>query len=146
MVTFAVLLCFVGLSVPSRAQNMTPEAMPADGPAGYTIACAVEDGDKTVPGVRSCADLEAAQRCMHPSDFVSRPSQERTGIRLVNRSSIALRFYWLDFQGNWRLYHTVAPGSRIQQDTFVGHTWMVATTGDQCIGVFSAAPISIAFF
>jgi hypothetical protein len=146
MVIFAALLCFVGLSAPSRAQHGTPEAAPADGPAGYTIACAVEDRDKSVPGVRSCADLEAAQRCMHPGDFTSRPSQERTGIKVVNRSNMALRLYWLDFEGNWRLYHTVAPGSRVQQDTFIGHNWLVATIGDQCIGVFGAAPISIAFF
>jgi hypothetical protein len=111
-----------------------------------TIACALEEGSKSVPGVRNCADLEAAQRCVHSGDFVSRPSQERTGIRFVNRSNTALRLYWLDFQGGLRLYHTVAPGARIQQDTFIGHNWLVATVGDQCIGVFSAAPISIAFF
>jgi hypothetical protein len=83
---------------------------------------------------------------MHSGDFVSRPSQERTGITVVNRSNGALRLYWLDFQGNWRLYHTVAPGSRIQQDTFIGHNWLIATIDDQCIGVFNAAPMSIAFF
>jgi len=142
----AVVLCFVGLSAPSRAQHAAPEVAPADGAAGYTIACAVEADGKPGPRIRSCADLEAAQRCMHPGDFVSRPSQERTGITVVNRSNSALRLYWLDFEGNWRLYHTVASGGRIQQDTFIGHNWLIATIGDQCIGVFNAAPISIAFF
>ena len=146
MLILAALSCFVGLSAPARAQHRAPEAAPADGAAGYTIACAVEGDDKSVPRVHSCADLEAAQRCLHPDDFVSRPSQERTGITVVNRSNAALRLYWLDFQGSWRLYHTVAPGSRIQQDTFIGHNWLIATIGDQCIGVFNAAPISIAFF
>lgn len=146
MLILAALMCFAGLSAPASAQHATTEAVPADGAAGYTIACAVEQDDKSAPRVRSCADLEAAQRCMHPGDFVSRPSQEHTGITVVNRSTAALRLYWLDFQGNWRLYHTVTPGGRIQQDTFIGHNWLIATTGDQCIGVFNAAPISIAFF
>ena len=39
----------------------------------------------------------------------------RAGL-VVNRSNAAVRLYWLDFPGSWRLYHTVAPGSRIQQD------------------------------
>jgi hypothetical protein len=146
LIMVVAVVCFLGLSVPSQGQHGTPEAAPADGPAGYTIACALEEGGKAVPHVRSCADLEAAQRCMHADDFTSRPSQERTGIKLVNRSNIALRVYWLDFQGNWRLYHTVAPGGHIQQDTFIGHNWLVATADDLCIGVYSAAPISIAFF
>jgi hypothetical protein len=142
----SAVFCFGGLSAPSRAQQGVHQGAPADGAAGYTIACAMEENDKSVPGVRSCADLEAAQRCMHPGDFVSRPSQERTGITVVNRSNMALRLYWLDFQGNWRLYHAVAPGGRIQQNTFIGHNWLIANSGDQCIGVFNAAPISIAFF
>lgn len=146
IVTFAALVCFGGLSAPSQAQLATPEAAPADGPAAYTIACALEDGDKAASKVRSCADLEAALRCVHSGDFVSRPSQERTGITVVNRSNAPLRVYWLDFQGNARLYHTVPPGSRIHQDTFIGHNWLIATVGDQCIGVFNAAPVSIAFF
>ena len=146
LLVLVALFCFWGVSAPLRAQHSTREAAPADGAAGYTIACTVDDDGKSVPGVRGCADLEAAQRCMHPGDFVSRPSQDRTGITVVNRSNAPLRLYWLDFQGSWRLYHTVAPGNRVQQDTFIGHTWMISTTADQCIGIFSAAPISIAFF
>jgi VHL beta domain len=146
MLIVAALFCFAGLSAPSRAQHRAAEAAPADGAAGYTIACAVRDDDKSLPRVHGCADLETAQRCMHSGDFVSRPSQERTGITVVNRSNVALRLYWLDFQGNWRLYHIVTPGGRIQQNTFIGHNWLVASIDDQCIGVFNAAPISIAFF
>ena len=146
LLMLVVMFYLGGVSAPSRAQHGTREAAPADGAAGYTIACALEDDGKAAPGVRGCADLEASQRCMHPGDFISRPSQERTGITVVNRSNAPLRLYWLDFQGSWRLYHTVAPGSRVQQDTFIGHNWMISTTSDQCVGIFNAAPISIAFF
>jgi hypothetical protein len=99
-----------------------------------------------MPGIHSCADLAAAQRCAHPGDFVSRPSHEHTGITLVNRGTIALRLYWLDFQGDPRLYQTVPPGGRIRQETFIGHNWLIATLDDRCVGVFNAAPMSIAFF
>ena len=146
LLVLVVMFSLVGVSAPLRAQHATRQAAPADGAAGYTIACALEDDGKAVPGVRGCADLEAAQRCMHPGDFVSRPSQDSTGITVVKRSNAPLRLYWLDFQGNWRLYHTVAPGSRVQQDTYIGHNWMISTISEQCIGIFNAAPISIAFF
>jgi hypothetical protein len=112
------------------------------GPAGYTIACALTDQT----GMRSCAELLAAQACAREPDFASRPSKEATGMTFVNRSDQAVEIYWLDFHGYRHLYHTLTPGGRIKQDTFIGHNWLLATSDGRCVGIFKAAPESLAFF
>lgn len=67
-------------------------------------------------------------------------------MNFVNRSQETLKLFWLDFHGDAQLYHTMGPGGRATQSTFVGHTWLVTTQDGQCIGIYNAAPISIAFF
>jgi hypothetical protein len=117
-------------------------AAPRDGAAGYTIACALTDQ----PGLQSCADLPQAQACAQEPDFASRASKEATGMLFVNRSAAAVRIYWMDFQGYRQLYRTLAPGARFSQSTFIGHYWLVTNAAQQCIGIFKAAPESLAFF
>jgi hypothetical protein len=112
-----------------------------EGPRGYTVACALTDE----PGVNTCADLPSAQACTHEADYPSPASKEKTGMTFVNRSDRALQIYWLDFQGNRRLYRALPPAARVMQDTFVGHNWLVATTDGICIGIFKGAPESLAF-
>ncbi len=119
--------------------------MPRDGPAGYTMACAIGTAAGT-PAVRHCAELGAAQRCEHEAEMASHPSQETTGLTIVNRSDEPIKVYWLTFSGLRRFYQSVAPGQRVVQQTFIGHNWMVTNGRGECIGIFNAAPISIAFF
>ncbi len=127
---------------PALAQD-TPDL--PDGPAGYTMACAIGTAAGT-PAVRHCAELGAAQRCEHEAELASHPSQEATDLTIVNRSDEPIKLYWLTFSGLRRLYHSLAPGERVVQQTFIGHNWMITNGRGECIGIFNAAPISIAFF
>ena len=68
----AWLICFAGVTASLSQAQQAPAAAHVDGAAAYTISCAVEEEDKSVPGVHRCADIESAQRCMHPADFLSR--------------------------------------------------------------------------
>jgi hypothetical protein len=113
-----------------------------EGPSGYTVACTLSDQ----PGMGSCADLPAAQACTHEPDFPSVSSQQATGMTFVNRSDQVIAIFWLDFQGSRRLYHSLPPGGRIAQDTFIGHNWLIAQSDGRCIGIFKATPESLAFF
>jgi hypothetical protein len=127
----------------SFAAMADPPARPInEGPAGYTIACAVADQ----PRMRSCAELPSAEACRHEPDLASRSSQEPTGMTFVNRSDPTLDLYWLDFGGGRRLYRHLTPGARASQDTFTGHYWLLATPDGVCLGIFKAAPESLAFF
>lgn len=134
-------LCLIAsLSVAAVAEPPTRTIQ--DGPAGYSVACSLVDQ----PGVRSCAELPSAQACEREFDFASRPPQAPTGMTFVNLSEQTVRIYWLDFNGYRKLYQTIPPGGRTTQKTFMGHNWLVAGVDDRCIGIFKAAPESLAFF
>jgi len=74
------------------------------------------------------------------------PSSQRTSMTLVNRSDTSLKLYWLDLKGNLRPYSVIPPNGHVSQATYIGHNWIVMTGDLHCVGIFSAAPISIAFF
>jgi von Hippel-Lindau disease tumor suppressor protein len=129
------------VSLPS-ARVQAQAATLIDGPAGYAIACSIH----SAAGYRACGDLPSARSCESEPNFASRPSKEPTGITFVNRSDEPVKIYWLNFQGERVSYQYLPPGGRFTQRTFMGHNWLVTTTAEQCIGIFKAAPNSIAFF
>jgi hypothetical protein len=132
----------VAASLSTAATADPPTRNVAEGPAGYTVACALDDQ----PGMRSCADLPAAAACGHEPDLASRASNEATAMTFVNRSDQTVELYWLDFRGSRKFYQHLVPGARTTQQTFMGHYWLVASPDGVCIAVFKAAPESLAFF
>ena len=138
----AALLAAAAASFSIESAADPPPRAVGEGPAGYTIACAVAEQK----GLRSCAELPSAEACKHEPDLASRASSEPTAMTFVNRSDTTLELYWLDFQGARRLYHHLTPGARVKQDTFMGHYWLLATPDSVCLGIFKAAPESLAFF
>ena len=133
------IICLLGfIALATHAQTPTVQ----DGASGYSVVCALVDQ----PHLRSCADLAEAHACLSEPEFASRPSKEPTGMVFANRSSSTVRIYWLDFQGNRRLYRNLSPGDKTSQSTFIGHNWLIADLHDRCIGIFKAAPQSFAFF
>jgi hypothetical protein len=140
--TLACLAAGVAMVWSLAAVADPPAPRIQDGPTGYAVACALNDQ----PGMRSCADLPAATACAREPDYASRPSQERTGMTFVNRSGQAVQIFWLDFRGYRKLYRELPPGDRFHQDTFIGHNWLVATMDGRCVGIYKAAPESLAFF
>jgi len=136
-----VVLAFAALTLPvTRLQAQS--AAPVDGPAGYEVACSIHSAS----GYRACNELPSARSCDSEPNYASRPSKEPTGITFVNRSDEPVKIYWLSFQGERILYQYLPPGGRHTQKTFIGHNWLVTTLAEQCIGIFKAAPESIAFF
>ncbi len=117
-------------------------AAPIDGPAGYEVACSIH----SEAGYRACNELPSAHACDAEPNYASRPSQQATGITFANRSDEPVKIYWLSFQGERKFYQYLPPGGRHTQKTFIGHNWLVTTLAGQCIGIFKAAPESIAFF
>jgi hypothetical protein len=139
----AALLCCL-YSVSSAAQTPAPEPARAE-PSGYTMSCRIRRVTD-LPEVRLCAELGAAQRCAHEAELASHGSQDVAVMTIGNRSVQAIRIYWLGFSGTRRLYQTIAPGNQVVQSTFLGHNWLVTTEDGRCIGIFNAAPMSLAFF
>jgi eukaryotic-like serine/threonine-protein kinase len=44
--------------------------------------------------------------------------------------------FWLDFDGNRKLYVKLKPGGSQRMETYVGDYWLVADSSGSCIGVF----------
>jgi hypothetical protein len=117
-------------------------AVLVDGPAGYGIACSIQ----AAKGFRACDDLASARSCAAEPNYASQPSKNPTAMTFVNRSDEPVKIYWLNFQGERKLYQYLPPGGRHTQRTFIGHKWLITNLTEQCIGIFDAGPQSIAFF
>ena len=57
-------------------------------------------------------------------------------IVFVNRSRETRRIYWLDFKGGRELYGEVKPKATFEQQTYVGHPWLVTDTLENALGVY----------
>jgi hypothetical protein len=50
---------------------------------------------------------------------------------LTNRTADPVNVYWMDYQGQEKLYVTLQPGNQWVCDTFVGHIWRIRSPGSQ---------------
>lgn len=55
----------------------------------------------------------------------SLPSTEKAVLTVINNRPGTLKLYWIDWDGNPKLYATVPTRSRYAQPTFTGHVWML---------------------
>jgi hypothetical protein len=140
-ISYTIALAIGALMLPIMRLQSQPAA-PVDGPAGYGIACSIQTSKR----FRACDELPSARSCDSESNFASQPSTEATAMTFVNRSDEPVKIYWLSFQGGRKLYQYLPPGARHTQKTFIRHNWLVTNLAEQCIGIFNAAPESIAFF
>ena len=136
VVLVASALTIAGVGV--QAQS----GVPVDGSAGYEVACSIHSS----PNFRACNELPSARLCESEAKFASGPSKDATSLTFVNRSDEPVKVYWLNYQGERKLYQYLPPGGRHTQQTFIGHNWLVTTLTEECIGIFKGAPQSIAFF
>ena len=62
----------------------------------------------------------------------------RRGAQVVfaDKSNAGLQLFWLDFDGNRKLYVTLKPGGSQRMETYVGDYWLIADSSGSCIGVF----------
>jgi hypothetical protein len=140
-IQWLVAVALAAVTLPAMRLQAQSTA-PVDGPAGYEVACSLH----AAAGYRACNELPSARSCDSEPNFASRPSKQPTGVTFVSRSDEPVKIYWLNFQGERVLYQYLPPGGRHTQKTFMGHNWLVTTLAEQCIGIFKAAPQSVAFF
>jgi hypothetical protein len=138
---YTTVLAIGALMLPIMRLQSQP-ATPVDGPAGYDIACSIQMSKR----FRACDELPSGRSCDSESNYASQPSKETTAITFVNRSDEPVKIYWLSFRGERKLYQYLPPSARHTQQTFIGHNWLATNLAEQCIGIFNAAPQSIAFF
>jgi VHL beta domain len=135
----AFISAAAALFVPATLLHAQQTAARMDGAAGYDIACSIQ----AASGFQDCGQPPAGHTCDVEANYASQPSRESTGITFVNRSDRPVKVYWLNFRGERILYKSLPPGAQLVQQTFVGHNWLVTSSGEQCIGIFETVPQAI---
>lgn len=68
----------------------------------------------------------------------SASTSKQTAIFFKNELGAAVRLYWIDFQGQKKLYATLQPGGSLSQSTYVGHTWLITDASDKRLALVVA--------
>ena len=55
----------------------------------------------------------------------SGPSLEKAELSVINNSPGKLKLFWVDWDGNEKLYATIIANSHIIQPTYISHVWLV---------------------
>jgi hypothetical protein len=64
-------------------------------------------------------------------------SDVETKITFSNQSQKPIRIYWLNFEGERVLYHTLNPGEEVEQVTFLTHPWLITDEEDNAGKLYS---------
>ena len=59
-----------------------------------------------------------------------------TWIVFVNKSKELRKIYWLNFKGDRQLYSQLKPGETADQQTYLGHPWLVTDARENALGVY----------
>ncbi len=76
----------------------------------------------------------------HPAEIAgicsSSPTPVAARIVFLNESKELRKIYWLDFKGGRERYGELKPGERDEQETFLGHAWLVTDSQDNALGLY----------
>jgi von Hippel-Lindau disease tumor suppressor protein len=76
----------------------------------------------------------------HPAEIAGissvSPTRVTALIVFLNESKELRRIYWLDFKGGRQRYGELKPGQRDEQQTFLGHAWLVTDSQDNALGLY----------
>lgn len=78
----------------------------------------------------------AGARCPEEAGLRSIRGDSPTSITFINRLPIAVRIYWINYQGRRQYYGTVRPHKSYHQQTFLTHPWVVTDRNEDCIAVY----------
>ena len=57
-------------------------------------------------------------------------------IKFVNKSAQTVKIYWLDYDGDRKLYQTLKDGEVYSQGTFLTHPWLITDDNDDAWYVY----------
>jgi len=84
----------------------------------------------------------AGKNCPAPGRYLSPKSTRPVEVTFFNGGTkMPVTFHWIDFDGGWKTYKTVAPQSHYVQKTYGGHLWVATDRMGNCHPeVFKADP------
>ncbi|MFG1301054.1 hypothetical protein V5F49_14775 [Xanthobacter sp. V3C-3] len=100
---------------------------------GKALECARNRGNKPSPPPQQ-QSAAGGKNCPAPGSVRSQNSNAPVTVNFVNLSKIPLNIMWIDFNGQWKKYHTLAPDSHKIQQTFGTHPWIAVDARGNCHG------------
>ena len=82
--------------------------------------------------------LPTVSGCPQEGHIKSPASTDTAKITFDNQTAGDLKVYWIDFNGARKYYRDVKAHTTYTQATWIGHVWVVADSGDQCVKLESA--------
>lgn len=76
------------------------------------------------------------QTCPAPGNIRSIDSKTKAAISFSNNTGKTVSVVWLDYDGKRKPYRTLKNGEVYEQETFVGHPWLIVDAGGACLGVY----------
>lgn len=76
--------------------------------------------------------------CAQEGHIQSPSSFNNATITFDNETAQDVNIYWIDFNGKREFYETLQAHTAYNQATWIGHVWVVADQGGQCIKLESA--------
>ena len=83
--------------------------------------------------------LEGARpySCSGEGSAYSPASTSKVLFSFINNTAARLEIIWLDFNGKRQLYDMLSPGNSFSVDTYVGHYWLIASSGARCLSILA---------
>lgn len=85
-----------------------------------------------------CIIVLESSSCSAEENWRSLSSEISTNIGFINRKTFRVKVYWIDFTGKRQHYFDLEPNEVRNQQTFVGHPWLITEAGPNppCINIF----------
>jgi hypothetical protein len=89
---------------------------------------------------RNDANLNVLQptSCNEERTQRSVSNDQPASIRVINSSKFPIKAYWINYQGERQHYFDLEAGKNRDQQTFIGHPWLITSnqTNQPCLGIF----------
>lgn len=80
--------------------------------------------------------------CPQEGHIKSPSSYDAAKITFDNQTDGNLKIFWIDFNGDRKFYSNLKAHSKYDQDTWIGHVWVVTDSSDQCLKLESANSVN----
>lgn len=86
------------------------------------------------PPPAAMAAVGSGKNCPATGRYRSQNSNQPVKVVFFNGGTVPLDIYWIDFNGEWKKYHTLRPNSHVNQKTFATHPWVAVDSKGTCVG------------